>query len=65
MCGFSLDKTIAIGDNGNDTEMISAVKYGAAVSNAEECAKKNAVIITTDNNHSAVADLVYKLDNML
>lgn len=65
ICGFSLDKTIAIGDNGNDTEMITAVKYGAATGNGEECAKKNATIITVDNNHGAVADLIYKLDDVL
>lgn len=65
MYGFSLDNTIAIGDNGNDTEMIAAVKYGATLDNGEECAKKVARITTVSNNQGAVADLIYKLEAML
>ena len=63
--GFSLDKTIAIGDNENDLEMILTAKFGAAVENANPILKKQAHIITKCNNDGAIADLIEKIEKLI
>lgn len=49
---------VAIGDYNNDIEMIEAADYGVAVANAMEEVKEVADLVVTDNNHSAIADLL-------
>lgn len=54
--GFSLDSTVAFGDQMNDIELLSLVGYGVAMKNA--CAEAKAVakdITTYTNNQSGVA----------
>lgn len=48
----------AIGDFDNDLAMIRQAALGAAPANAQECVKKAADIIVSDNNSSALADLI-------
>lgn len=61
MCGFSLEKTAAIGDNENDLEMVKTAGFKAAVENALPVLKNAARIITVCNNEGGVADLIEKL----
>ncbi len=65
MCGFSLERTAAIGDNENDLEMVKTAHYKAAVTNANPILKNAADIITVCNDEGSVADLIYKLDGLL
>ena len=56
-----MSKTIAIGDNDNDVEMINIAHIGATVANASPKAKECADIIVASNNESAIADLISRL----
>ena len=60
---ISPENVIAIGDNDNDIEMIKFAGTGVAVGNASEDLKKVADYIVSDNNHSAVYDLIKALDD--
>ena len=51
--------TFAIGDNENDVSMIADAKYGIAMGNATEGAKKAAYYITTDYDSLGFAKAVY------
>lgn len=56
------DKTIiAVGDYDNDVEMISSADVGIAVSNARECVKDVADIVTVSNDENALHDIIYKI----
>ena len=59
---IDLDKMICIGDNLNDVQLIKNASLGVAVANACDAVKNNADIIVTDNNNSAIYDLIDKLD---
>lgn len=61
--GKDLKKTIAIGDNDNDSSMLSLADIGVAVSNASKAAKNAANMITVSNEEHAIAELIYILDN--
>lgn len=62
MLGERVKKTIAIGDNDNDTEMLKLADIGIAVENATEKAKAAADIITVSNENDAIAKIIYDLD---
>ncbi len=56
------DKTIiAVGDYDNDVEMISSADVGIAVSNARECVKDVADIVTVSNDENALYDIIYNI----
>ncbi len=57
----ALTKIIAVGDNDNDAEMLSAADIGYAVSNASEAAKASADIVTVSNEENAIAKIIYEL----
>lgn len=56
-----ITKTVAIGDNDNDAEMLKVADIGYAVANASPAAKKNADIITVSNEEDAIAKVIYSL----
>ena len=55
--------TIGIGDNENDLALVKMANVGVAASNAVDEVKEVADFITVDNNSSAVAAVIYALDN--
>ena len=57
--GIPASRTFAIGDNENDVSMIAAAKYGIAMGNATEGAKKAAYYITTNYDSLGFAKAVY------
>lgn len=61
--GIAQDKTIAIGDNENDIDMIKYAKIGVAVGNATNTLKEVSDIVTVTNNESAIAKVIWELDN--
>lgn len=61
--GISKEKTIAIGDNENDIEMIRYAGLGVAVGNAAETVKQISNLVTVTNNESAVAKIIWDLDS--
>ncbi|MFT5389950.1 MAG: Cof subfamily protein (haloacid dehalogenase superfamily) [Gammaproteobacteria bacterium] len=55
---LSMDQVMAIGDGGNDIEMLQAAGVGVAVANAEDRVKAVADVITErTNNEGAVAEV--------
>ena len=65
MCGFQLSKTVTVGDNENDAEMLKVAGLGCAMGNATLEAKENADFVTLSNKDGGVAHLIYKLDTLL
>ncbi|MBR3942195.1 MAG: HAD family phosphatase [Clostridia bacterium] len=65
MCGFQLDKTVTVGDNENDAEMLKVAGLGCAMGNATLEAKQNADFVTLSNKDGGVAHLIYELDKLL
>ena len=57
--GIPSDRTFAIGDNENDVPMIEAAKYGIAMGNGTEGARKAAYYITADFDSLGFAKAVY------
>ena len=55
--------TIGIGDNENDLALVKMANVAVAVSNAVDEVKEVADFITVDNNSSAVAAVIYALDD--
>ncbi len=61
---IDMAKTIAVGDNSNDAEMLSVAGLGIAVANASEDAKTAADVtlsVTCDEN--AIANIIERLEN--
>ncbi len=56
-------KTIAAGDNDNDTSMIKSARVGIAVANASESAKKAADYVTVSNEDNAIAKIIEDIEN--
>ena len=56
-------KAMAIGDSTNDLEMLEAVGYKVAVSNASDDVKEIANIITLSNKQNGVATILNELYN--
>jgi Predicted hydrolases of the HAD superfamily len=51
---------MAAGDQNNDLTMISAAGLGVAMGNANPLVKKEAQVVTTDNEHDGLAVAVEK-----
>jgi hypothetical protein len=62
--GINRNKTIAVGDNMNDIDMLEKASVGAAVSNAEQCVKEAADYIVCSNNEGAIADVLEIIDQI-
>lgn len=58
--GFDIQDTMAIGDAGNDLEMIKIAGIGVAMDNAFEEVKKAADFVTASNEESGVAYAIEK-----
>ena len=56
--GFPMSKVIAMGDYFNDIGMVRAAGFGAAPANACDELKAAADLVTADNEHDAVAELI-------
>lgn len=56
------EKTIAVGDNYNDLEMIRYADMGIAVANAVPEVREEADFVTLDNDSNAIASIVSMLD---
>ena len=54
--GWDLGKTVAIGDSGNDAEVIRGVGFGIAVGNAEEDLKEIADYVTLKDHGEGVVE---------
>ena len=59
---IDVNKTIAIGDYNNDIPMFEAAKIGIAVSNACPEALAAADFVTVSNEESAIAQVIYDLE---
>ncbi|MBR4728013.1 MAG: HAD family hydrolase [Clostridia bacterium] len=59
--GVSRENSIAIGDSGNDLEMLQCVGVGVAVGNADPAVKAHASLITASNAESGVAVAIEQL----
>ncbi|MBQ6266659.1 MAG: HAD family phosphatase [Clostridia bacterium] len=59
--GVSRENSIAIGDSGNDLEMLQCVGVGVAVGNADPAVKAHASLITASNVESGVAVAIEQL----
>lgn len=56
----SKDEIIAVGDAGNDLDMIEYAGLGVAMGNAADCVKEVANYITSDNNNDGIAEVIEK-----
>lgn len=54
-----LSEMMAIGDSGNDFEMVAGVGYGVAMGNAKENIKAVAKFITTSNDDDGIAKAIH------
>jgi len=62
LLGIHPSRTIAMGDNQNDIELLQAAGIGIAVANAVEELRNVADRITVDNNSNAVSAVIHSLD---
>ena len=54
-----IEKTIAVGDGGNDCSMLKTAGLGIAVANAEEITKRSAdVVLKYTNEENAVKRII-------
>ena len=61
---LSPQQCVAIGDSGNDAEMLKLVKYAFAMGNAADSIKAIAGYTTDDNNHDGALNVIQAvLDN--
>jgi Cof subfamily protein (haloacid dehalogenase superfamily) len=58
---ISREETIAVGDGENDVPMIRWAGCGIAMGNAPDGVKKEADMITADNDHDGIADFIEQL----
>jgi len=58
--GIQPEEMLAIGDGENDIEMLQMAGVGVAVENGRTAVKAIADYITSDNNHSGVAEAIEK-----
>jgi Cof subfamily protein (haloacid dehalogenase superfamily) len=65
MEGLDKAKTVAVGDNMNDMELVTTAAKGVAVGNAHEELKKAAGFICRDNDSSAVAHVIELMEEGL
>ena len=60
--GCDMEKTVAVGDFDNDVGMLTAAKYGIAVANCSEKARKAADYVTVSNEEHAIARVISDLE---
>lgn len=63
--GIDNEKTVGIGDNENDIELVKNAAFGASVANAVEEVKECAEFIAPDNNSDAIAALIEQLEKKI
>lgn len=56
--GIPLEEMIAVGDEGNDLDMIRTVGLGVAMGNGLACVKQAADLVTADCDHDGVAQVI-------
>jgi Cof subfamily protein (haloacid dehalogenase superfamily) len=59
LLGIPVEKCIAVGDSGNDIEMLRVAGLGVAMRNAQDEVKNVADAVVADNNHDGCAEAVY------
>lgn len=59
--GLSREQLMAFGDSENDLEMIRMAGVGVAMANAVEELRREADVVTDDNQHDGVAKMIEKL----
>lgn len=59
--GIKKEETIAFGDGYNDVSMIKFAGLGVAMENGCDLIKSNADIVTCDNDHDGIAQVIEKL----
>lgn len=64
LLGTSLDRTVGIGDGGNDLAMLEAVGLPACVANADPEVKAVCKVVTDSNEHNGVGRLLRRLLNL-
>ncbi len=60
---IDMKKTVAIGDYNNDIAMLVSAGVGVAVENAKEEVKAVADYVTVDNEHHAIAKIIFDIEN--
>jgi Cof subfamily protein (haloacid dehalogenase superfamily) len=65
LLNIPMEQVVAIGDNLNDISMIEAAGVGAATANAHEEVKKAADFITKSNDEDGVAEVIYRVINLI
>lgn len=58
--GITTDECVAFGDAANDLEMLTAVKYGVAMGNADLNLKERVAYVTDTNDNNGVAKFLKK-----
>lgn len=56
--GLSMDNVIAFGDNLNDISMLSQAGLGVAMGNSSDEVKAAADMVTTENEHHSIAEVI-------
>ena len=59
LLGIPIERCIAVGDSGNDLEMLRAAGLGIAMGNASQDVLDVAAAVVADNNHGGCAEAVY------
>lgn len=59
--GLSMEETMAVGDSGNDIDIIKAAGIGVAMANATDDILKAADYVTKSNDEDGVADVIEKV----
>jgi hydroxymethylpyrimidine pyrophosphatase-like HAD family hydrolase len=59
--GIDVVDTIAFGDNYNDLRMLEAAGFSVVMGNAPEDIRRDAGMVTNDNDHDGVAHALHKL----
>ena len=59
LLGIPIERCIAVGDSGNDLEMLRAAGLGIAMGNASPDAVDASDVTVADNNHGGCAEAVY------
>jgi hydroxymethylpyrimidine pyrophosphatase-like HAD family hydrolase len=61
--GCDMNKTVAVGDFDNDVGMLREARYGIAVANCSEKARKAADYVTVSNEEHALAKVIYDIES--
>ena len=56
--GISMEETMAVGDSGNDAEMLKAAGLGVAMGNASKAIKDISDVVTLTNEECGVAHAI-------